>query len=566
MDSKITQVDGCAFTTEELQQFHGYYRYSFDSAGLADAPLAEKIEHYASQTPGIEPARLREWLRTMGIQDDTEEKSEEETEVERLYARFEAFDFASAPGFSDKLTQVYTCERASKHEVDQRMEQAKAQYYNEHVEPLDYEAYREHREANKPKPVCPYQHLWDTGEKDAGDGPLESSNGVWVVDLAQYIGQQGARLDAKMLDAIDTEVRRALEDESCCALAVINSSNSSDNEDNTAPTFLPALETDSQQLLPALRARMQLEIDLRRLNAAKPVVMLVDGQVHASALSLLLAAGDTVVTERFVTLLTADGEHFFPWALHGWACQPAVPGVAEYMALRPDLIIRGAEWLGPSLHLGTAFVAHRSFAAASQRILLAASCPPPHTREALRQACLVESAYPGPCRISVWKAEIAQHFAPLQAASGAYGAKQLEEALGAVGEPWAQRLVETLVGTASRAVPLWIAALRAARDVGYSKALALEYNLAAELLGGSSSSSSSGSVDPAQAEALVSRVAAEGAPLPNILGAPASKEESTTAPVDVPPECPFAQMYRKDPERFKHIDFQAISDHHASLA
>ncbi|KAJ2494847.1 hypothetical protein IWW47_004384 [Coemansia sp. RSA 2052] len=34
-----------------------------------------------------------------------------------------------------------------------------------------------------------------------------------------------------------------------------------------------------------------------------------------------------------------------------------------------------------------------------------------------------------------------------------------------------------------------------------------------------------------------------------------------TAASDIPDECPFAKMYRKNPDRFKHIDLQQIAKH-----
>ncbi|KAJ2783252.1 hypothetical protein GGI15_002641, partial [Coemansia interrupta] len=97
--SLISQVDGCDFTTDELKQFHGYYKYTWPTL-LKDSSLADKIQHYVTVDPSIDSSRLRLWLRTMGIQDESEKSDEA-----KLYDRFEAFDFSTAPGFNELLTQ-----------------------------------------------------------------------------------------------------------------------------------------------------------------------------------------------------------------------------------------------------------------------------------------------------------------------------------------------------------------------------------------------------------------------------------------------------------------------------
>ncbi|KAJ2831916.1 hypothetical protein FBU31_002182, partial [Coemansia sp. 'formosensis'] len=176
--SQITQVEGCTFSTEELQRFHKYYTWSATDKDFVT--VDQRIDYYtANIDTSIDRQRLRDWLRTLGA--PGKQPSDE------LYSRFEAYDFAHAPGFNSLLAEVYNTDGTSKHELDTRMEQVKARYYSEHVEAFSYDEYRAYKEARAPKPVCPYQHLWDRGEEGSTGG--KQLDNVWVVDLADFLDQ-----------------------------------------------------------------------------------------------------------------------------------------------------------------------------------------------------------------------------------------------------------------------------------------------------------------------------------------------------------------------------------------
>ncbi|KAJ1826030.1 hypothetical protein LPJ56_002392 [Coemansia sp. RSA 2599] len=549
-DSQISQVEGCDFTTDELQQFHRYFRYAWPDH-LSNAPLASKIDHFSTHEASLDPLRLRSWLRTMGIDDEPEP-----TPQQQLYARFDAFDFTTAPGFNELLTTVYTPSgETNKHDIDERMEKAKIQYYSSRVEPIDHEQYRRYKEESKPKPVCPYQHLWEK-EKEAAANNSRFEH-VKIIDLADY---PDGCLTADTLDAIGRGVEEAV-DAQYHALAIMRTPTDD-------AVFLPALDASTpDSALAALRAILRLEIALRKLNAAKPVVVFANGSVDPTALGIVRATAETVLSDNFCLQPSASR---FLTAIHSWANLAQTPlGTAEYVLCHPDISLRGSEWQG-ALALGRGFIGHRSFANAMERILLAASCPPPQTRSAIGQACLVESAYPGPCKVTVWKDEIARYFAPLAQGrkEGAGDAETrlagLVESLRSVGKPWADRyaaFTDSAEQMKKRAV--WIAALEAARNLEYSQVLALEYNLAKAVL--------SDRYDAAEkASELVDAAIADGPSIADILGVgePEQQQQPPQQPpqpdalqVEIPGECPFAKMYRKNPQRFQHIDLKSISDH-----
>ncbi|KAJ2857187.1 hypothetical protein J3B02_001163 [Coemansia erecta] len=556
MDKQISQVDGCDFTTEELQQFHRYYKYTWPEH-LTNSPLASKIKHFALEEPTVDTARLCRWLRTMGIQDEDEQTAEQQ-----LYSRFESFDFTTAPGFNEFLTKVYlpTTGKTSKHDIEERMERAKIEYYNERVEKIDYDEYKRFKEQTKPKPVCPYQHLWEK-EKE-GTANNSQFEHVRVIDLADYLDDN---LTANALDRINGEVEEA-EDPRYYALAIIRTLKK-DSDENVV--FLPALDNKTpEQTLAALRSCLRLEIALRKLNATKPVVVFANGSVDPTALGLMRATTETVLSDNF-SLEPAAAQ--FPTAIFSWAHiareEEVSLGTAEYVLCHPNTVLRGSEWQG-ALGLGRGFIGHRNFAKATERILLAASCPPPLTRSALRQACLVESAYPGPCKISVWKQEIAQYFALLaqdNAGDANNGTtvtafEQLSDLLKDLkdtGKPWADRYAEFAESAEQmKKRAIWVAALQAARKMEYSQALALEYSIAKAILSGDFDSAES-------ASELVHKSACNGPSIADILSIsePVSDSEPNALQVEIPGECPFAKMYRKNPERFRHIDLKSISDH-----
>ncbi|KAJ2157960.1 hypothetical protein GGF46_004126 [Coemansia sp. RSA 552] len=552
MSSQIAQVDGCTFTTEELQRFHQYYKYPWAAAGLGDAPLSGRIEHFAAHIdPATDKARLRAWLRTMGVVDQ-----DELSEEAKLYACFDEFDFAAAPGFNELLAQVYDTDDVSRVEIGERMDRAKAEYYARNVEPqLDYAQYRRFREENEPKPVCPYQHMWesDDGQKDAPDTAKFAH--VKTVDIAHALSGADSVLTLEALNRLLDEVRAAHGEEHYAA-AVINSHCNSDSGVD-ASVFLPGLDVQGGDAV--LQAAVQLQVELRRLNSTKPVVIFANGSVDPSALGVILSTVDVVTSEKFSVDVspTSVGARQFPLAaLHDWAHlserqgDRAPPGTAEYILCHPDLVLRSGEWA--ALGLGIGFVAHRKFAAATEQALLAASCPPPHTRGALRKACAVESAYPGPSKIGVWAREIGEFFAPLAAAGTAIGS--LVGALREIDRPWAQKYLAFSTDATSMAVAeARIAGLQSMRGLEYSKGLALELAAAAAW--------TRGAVDPGD---LFARKNTETFANSDDKSTDAHIPPSPAAAqllAEAPGECPFARMYRKNPERFKNVDLKAIAKH-----
>ncbi|KAJ2380141.1 hypothetical protein GGI23_007846, partial [Coemansia sp. RSA 2559] len=303
--------------------------------------------------------------------------------------------------------------------------------------------------------------------------------------------------------------------------------------DDAEAAFLPRLaHTNVPQ---TMRAYVRLQVALRRLNQAKPLVVFASGRVDASALGIILTTVDVITTERFSVSMgpTAASAHTFPLAgLHDWAHLAQPCGTAEYVLCNTKLELHSSEWA--ALGLGNGVVAHRHLAAAMHRILLAASCPPPHTRDALRKAYVVESAYPGPSRIGVWAAEIARHFAPL--ASAATSVDDVAAELAKVQAPWAAQFAFDSVAA------LRVAALRKARAMPYSTALALELGATVAWAGGERSVETLlAAADPASVAEIVE-------------GSTAAGEKPDKA---IPAECPFAQMYRENPDRFKNVDLGA---------
>ncbi|KAJ2519437.1 hypothetical protein H4217_002690 [Coemansia sp. RSA 1939] len=560
MNDEISQVDGCAFTTDELQRFHQYYQYPWTTAGLDDETAVNKrIEYFVAEVdPLIDSKRLREWLRTMGIVDASEMSDEA-----RLYSRFEGYDFVTAPGFAETLGDVYAVDGANiKHQIDARMVQAKAQYYNQHVEPLDYDAYQQYKEANAPKPVCPYQHMWDNADSKRPPRAVDASNfkNIKIVDLTDYFAPN-AELTAGVLGRIHAAVVSGF-DEKYHAVAVISSASLAVDDASSAPpaepVFLPSLSRKTADIQQTMQAYVRLQIDLRRLNQTKPVVMFASGSVDQSALGILLSTPDIVTTEAFSAAVgpATESASVFPIAaLYDWASldtsQAKYPeGTAEYILCNLDLVLRSSEW--STLGFGSGVIAQRKLTASMERILLAASCPPPHTRDALRKAYIADSAYPGPSKVGVWSQEIARYFAPV--ARGLHSIDDLAAKLATDQQPWATKCLAYIMGSASAVVALRMAALRAAREEGsnnnrYSSALMLEAGATVAWSKGERS-----------VEKLMS-VADSSAP---IIAAPEPEKNRMTA-VDkvVPDECPFAQMYRKNPEHFKNVDLGAIAEHRA---
>ncbi|KAJ1721109.1 hypothetical protein LPJ53_004323, partial [Coemansia erecta] len=492
--SLISQVDGCDFTTDELQQFHGYYKYTWP-APLKNSSLAERIQHYSTVDPSIDTARLRLWLRTMGIQDESEKSDEA-----KLYDRFEAFDFSTAPGFSELLTQVFTdSQQTNKHEINERMERAKIEYYSR-IEDISYDGYRRFKEENAPKPVCPYQHLWEKEKETAAN--VRQIEHVKIIDLAEY---PDVEMTTETLDLIREEAVEAETDTDIYALAIIRSSS-----DHTV--FLPALCSAGgiNGILETLRARMRLEVTLRKLNSSKPVIFFANGSVDPSTLALMQTTGETVLSDSFSLDPTSVS---YPTSIQSWTQMTDLPsGTVEYILCHPNLVIRGSEWQG-ALGLGRGFISQRNFANATERILVAASCPPPQTRNALRQTCVIESAYPGPCKISVWKPEIEKYFAPLAEDAGSVSASldKLVNKVGQIRKPWAEKYL-AFAGSSdeNKKRAVWVAALQAARQMEYSQVLALEYSLTEAII-----SNQYGNAE--DATSLVKRMAANGQSITQIL-------------------------------------------------
>ncbi|KAJ2710224.1 hypothetical protein H4R19_003854 [Coemansia spiralis] len=552
MSCEITSVDGCAFSADELRCFHRFYKLDWAAAGLGSAPLSERIQHFASSVePDTNCARLQAWLRTMGIVDDNEA-----SDAARLYKQFEQFDFAAALGFNQRLADVYGSDDVSKHGIDERMGMAKAAYYNEHVAPLDYAAYTRFKESSAPQPVCPYQHLWDAGSADQEQADTAKFARIKTID----IGESGAAgLTLATIDRLRHSVKEACQDEYYAA-AIVNSSCS--NSANAKSVFLPALDT-SGDVAAVLRAAAQLRIDLRVLNGTKPLIMLVNGTVDASAQGILFSTSDLVTSEMFAVdvMPGSPAARLFPFAaLADWARLSggqarAEPGTAEYILSSPDMVLRSSELI--PLGLGIGLVAHRQFATAVESIMLAASCPPPHTRDALRKACAVESAYPGPSKIGAWGREISQHFAPL--AGSDRQISELYDQLAHVDKPWARKLLSVADDTCAKAVVhARIAGLQAMCGLDYSQALALELAASIAWARGETAADKLFSNDGALSLAEVLSV--DAGDCSDAL--PASEDvRASVGEAAIPSQCPFARMYRENPDRFKHVDLQAIAIH-----
>ncbi|KAI9475263.1 hypothetical protein LPJ79_000581 [Coemansia sp. RSA 1821] len=537
MSSQIAQVEGCEFSTEELQLFHRYYKYDWTAHGLESASVNQRIDHFVSAVDlPVDTARLRSWLRTMGIIDESEKSDEA-----KLYDRFEQYDFAAAPGFNQMLAHVYDTSDVTKYAIDERMDRAKAQYYNDHVEPLEYEKYREFKIVNAPKPVCPYQDLWDSKgtDKEAAD-TLKFAN-VKTIDIAEFLGSQTDQVLTvdvvnRMLDAV-----KLAYDQKYFAVALVNSQCS-----RPEPMFLPALDKSPENSTELLKAAMRLRIELQNLNKTKPVIIFANGMVDASALGLLLCSIDIVTSEMFCVSCSPTQATYPFISLYDWAClsdrqSKVAKGTAEYILCNPHLVLRSAEW--NALDLGIGFVSHRKFATSMEKILMAASCPPPHTRDALRKACAVESMYPGPSKINVWANEIQKFFAPL--AEGKITLLDLTSQLQKVEQPWAGKYLAFANTQKSMDIAnARVSGMQAARSLQYSQALAME--LSASIMW------SQGVTDP---DVLFSSPPL----LTTLLDIESIKASNTHK--EVSGECPFARMYRKNPERFKNVDLKSIADH-----
>ncbi|KAJ2308675.1 hypothetical protein IWW55_000304 [Coemansia sp. RSA 2706] len=545
MSSEIAQVEGCEFTTDELQLFHRYYKYDWQSAGLAAAPVSQRIQHFvAAVDPAADSQRLRDWLRTMGIVDESEK-----TAQAKLYDRFERYDFAAASGFNQKLADVYDTEDVTRYGIGERMERAKAQYYNDHVEPLDYDEYKAYMVVNAPKPVCPYQDMWDLKGVDKESADTDKFANVKTIDIAQLL--DAGSTDVLTLSAINRflDAAKSAYDDRYFAVAVVNSRCS-----GPEPMFLPALDSpdDCSEIL---KAAMRLRIELRNLNRAKPVVFFANGVVDASTLGILLSTPDIITSEMFCVSVspTNKSAQAFPLtALYDWAHlasgqSKVAEGTAEYILCHPELVLRSAEWM--ALELGTGFVSHRKFASGMEQVLLAASCPPPHTRDALRKACAIESVYAGPSKISVWEQEVHRYFAPL--AGGEKSLAELVSELQQLDTPWTGKYLAFVNAPRANAVAeARVAGMRVVRGLEYSQALALE------LL--ASIAWSKGTREPSKL------FGNDKAPkLADILMETTGSVDANSGALqsEVPGECPFAKMYRKNPDRFKHVDLKSISDH-----
>ncbi|KAJ2554872.1 hypothetical protein EV175_002446 [Coemansia sp. RSA 1933] len=541
MDKEIAQVDGCEFTTEELQQFHQYYKHPWKAQEGVNERIAYFVKHI---DPTVDSDRLRAWLRTMGIVDSSEQLAEAQA-----YGRFEGYDFARAPGFSETLGVVY--KGKDRYEIEQRMEKAKARYYAEHVEPLDYDAYRRYRKENAPKPVCPYQHMWEDRQqqqKQAGD--VGGFSRVRVVDLADHF-KSGAQLTAAAMDSIRMDVEQAHGAQYYAAALVsahcMGAREEKEGEEGDSVVFLPSLDQTTETVAQTMQAYVRLQITLRQLVQEKPVIMFASGHIDTSALGIVLSTADVVTTELFsVKVGPGDTPGCYPIpAVYDWAQLNAPEGTAEFIACNTQ-VLRGSEWAALGLCTGT--VVHGKLGAAMDRILLAASCPPPHTRDALRKACAAESAYPGPSRITVWAPEIERLFVPL--ANGTLSMDGLATELRTtVKSPWAAKFL-ALDAEAMAVVSLRVAALRAVRqgNLMYSGALALELGATVAWAKGERS------VDALLAASDPASVAESTAKTQ-----PAAASGTLAEPLQR--ECPFAQMYRDNPERFKHVDLSAVAGH-----
>ncbi|KAJ1674032.1 hypothetical protein EV182_004103 [Spiromyces aspiralis] len=522
-------MSGCPFSPEDIELCRAFDQHNWINDSEYGSALREhgdderkaKIALFASRHPGITADKLRMWLGTSAGTSPAEKRppqcpaafastigAEGDDQAHAAFKQFDSYDFAADSRFQTHLKAVFSeADRATLADpsaLDQKLLEAKAAFFTHNIDALfNLTDYKKWLEVSKPAQVCPYAHLWNPAANKML-GPTDQYTYLRAIDLNEIVDGDGpAYLGPHSIASLEKALQAAIEDERVQAVFIYCSADPATAGQWFLPPLLPAHRrqslpgTDSSGGGPHFdfkaaselyAAYSRLVFMARRLAVQKPLVVVANGRVHRSTLSLALAGTDMVVTENFAVSLNdlgwgsqAPPDFMFPFSplfelSHLHEARPELTrGTVAFIMHHPTLIIRGPE--ACALGLAHSFIPANMANSVLDKMFLASSCPAPHTSKAIRAAYSMKAAYPGPSKIDPWKTEIAEHFAPLCADSGEGAAMHgLYAELKGLGKPWADKYASGMQGLPAVLVEAKHRAIEYARALPYHQCVLNEYN------------------------------------------------------------------------------------------
>ncbi|KAK9687207.1 hypothetical protein K7432_014878, partial [Basidiobolus ranarum] len=433
------------------------------------------------------------------------------TSSEETFLNFEQYDFAKDRKFQAGLPSILSRlskfgSRLDKEVYDRELLKAKGFFYSKFISPFsfpDYLAWSEEKSKDS-APKCPFAHMW---QNKGTQRTAEATSSSFITENSQD------REGPVQLSLSSARTHNALKRTSLAKLHQNFSEYSA--EDKITAFILDAncggtdVVKDPSQLIttkddryfcnglkysskPELDLQLYLKMAYRlyKLGETKPTVSLVNGLVDRNAIYLPWLCTDKLITEhaRVTFSLSDDPASMLSNPVAGLYIlahmgqvdenknQAITPekqmpkGVALYVALCPDYIIRGPDMI--KLLLGDCFIPSGKSQDLLESIKAVAGCPPPHTRQAIKVTYQPQNTYPGPSLIEVWKDEIEDCF------SNVSGIEDILTRLSKYNNEWAKKITSYLRSQSPTFLKIVFKAISDASSLSFEECLKLEYRIA----------------------------------------------------------------------------------------
>ncbi|KAI8869451.1 hypothetical protein GQ42DRAFT_163421 [Ramicandelaber brevisporus] len=552
-------MNSCPFTADELVQLREFDAYNW--SGDADfqqglVALRTAMPHlddlaarafYFSRKTNLSADKLQLWLSLKQPQPSQSHQQLERKEqlspesVAAVFKRFEEYPFATDQKFLAGLPKVFETVTKSKHsssssfssssssvavDYDKTVLKARAIYYNNVVEPLDFKQYIIYSENKKREQAaeaatatnedgeskddlaaaCPFAHLWHSKSAMAADTVTKmvkdavDSGALVTLDMDEMLAtSEGRVLTKRAMHSIERALRQTGESAPTIVMSqgkFGSGSKGSELAAEAASAKQAALAPDAKQIeyvdskifcgslandASNTHHRLSVALASRRYMAsvaktARPVVAFISGNVHCDCAYIGFMPSCVVVSEHASASfsLSTSSKRLSALALlaglplHKQPSSSSLPpaGTALYLLLSPTLTLRAPELL--QLGLAHFFVPHRNMADIESAILHIVATPPSDALMSILRAIHASShsgQYPGPSRINSWRTEIEDVFADVTTASQIVDGLrniQAQESVAQYRKDWAAQILDNIEKLGLEFVDVVIESLRRA--------------------------------------------------------------------------------------------------------
>ncbi|ORX92944.1 hypothetical protein K493DRAFT_338544 [Basidiobolus meristosporus CBS 931.73] len=426
---------------------------------------------------------------------------------EQSFLNFEQYDFAKDKKFQAGLPSIMSRlsklgGKLDKDVYDRELLKAKGFYYNKFISAFSFPEYLAWTEEKKKEsaPKCPFAHMWQNkGTKSVS----EASGSSFLTEKSQdregpvQIILSSVRtqnvLKQNHIAKLSHNFKEYINEEKITAFILdADCGGSSAAKD---PTQLIATKDDRffcNGLNPESdpQSYLRMAYQLYKLGEKKPTVSLVNGLVDRNVIYLPWLCTDKLITEhaRVTFSLSDDPESMLSNPLAGLyllsrfgrvddtkiqptaAAKQMPNGVALYIALCPDFVIRGPDII--KLLLGDCFIPSGKSQELLESIKAVAGCPPPYTKQAIKVTYYPQNTYPGPSLIEVWRDEIEDCF------SNVDGVEDIISRLGKYSNEWAKNIAAYLKSQSPTLLKVIFRAVLDAKSLSFEECLKLEYRVA----------------------------------------------------------------------------------------